>query len=1026
MLKQPIYYEFNLDARTSPSKLIAISHVDDKYSEVLEVAVKQNDRFVYMGGATVVARMVLHREKDYLLSDSVPCTVNANGNILIPFDNAVVKTSQGVVKIEVNITRDTDELTLQFPLWVSVTGSILDNAEVTPESEGTIPDLLKEAADALEDATEALENLGNYDNLDNKPQINGVTLSGNKTPAELGLQKALTAGDNVNIDANGNITITGIVKYADGADGQAGTDGELAALDGNGALKRSGVTVTQSVGEGSTDKVPTTEAVRNALNDAEDTTAENIDSIFQGNSAFFPQLYFEQYFTANGSNYRLIYDDKDGERHVLFDFAQLPTTVEDGSVTLDKLHSGVIDSTLSTQGAAAEAKTTGEARNRFDSTVQGASSTNTSNSIYLKTGETAKITISDFDGTSATAFIKGHSSPSLSIYRDGVYKFTAQYDGLLTLYGAGTTTFIADVELMTLAAVRLENTQAQADSNTLEIDALKDTVFSSVNGDVEQGSYHTAGGWKYDTDIACRTASYTPQTALRAVFNDGIKAGVRAFDINGTYVGGYTGSGFSTNYTQFVKLDSPIALRDLTAEYDYNLRLVFTKSAGGNIVPNDVGLQYEVSAIPDEAEIDALKDAVFPFVNGDVEQGSYDTAGGGKHDTDRACRTASYTPQTALRAVFNDGIKAGVRAFDINGTYVGGYTGSGFSTDYTQFAKLDSPIALRDFTAEYGYNWKLAFIKSAGGNIVPNDVGLQYEVSAIPDEAEIYTVGTNGDFSGFTEMLIALASNSKEKIVYVYGGVYDIFDEMGGAEYISSIENASSLSWRGVNHIVPPNTTIIGVGKVVLEWNPSDSEIISQNHAFLFSPLNLSGSCTIKNIEIRCSNCRYGIHDETGGRAVYNGTTRVLDNVRVYYTASTYGVHYAYGAGHNKNSKYIYNNCVFSAAYGIAWSSHDWPATEYENSTFEFNNCIFKNNLPTSPSGKAGIRFSSTATDSRQDIVKINGCDFNNITFGTEGSSSVKQGYTVTTMLCPSFTVTYTDRIASGDRIAPTVYLSVS
>ncbi len=187
MLKQPIYYEFNLDARTSPSKLIAISHVDDKYSEVLEVAVKQNDRFVYMGGATVIARMVLHRDKDYLLSDTVPCTVNDNGNILIPFDNAVVKTLQGVVKIEVNITRDTDELTLQFPLWVSVTGSILDNAEVTPESEGTIPDLLKDAADALEDATEALDRLGSYNNLEDKPQINGVTLSGDKTSDVLGV-----------------------------------------------------------------------------------------------------------------------------------------------------------------------------------------------------------------------------------------------------------------------------------------------------------------------------------------------------------------------------------------------------------------------------------------------------------------------------------------------------------------------------------------------------------------------------------------------------------------------------------------------------------------------------------------------------------------------------------------------------------------------------------------------------------------------------------------------------------------------
>ena len=185
MLKQPIYVEFNLDDKVSSSKLIAISHVDDRYSEIIEVALMQNGRHIYAGGATVVARMVLHRGKDYLLSDDVTCTVNANGNILIPFDNAVVKTLQDVVKIEVNITRDTDELTLQFPLWVSVNGSILDNAEVTPESEGTISDLLKEAADALEDAKEALGRFGSYSNLEDKPQINGVTLDGDKTSGEL-------------------------------------------------------------------------------------------------------------------------------------------------------------------------------------------------------------------------------------------------------------------------------------------------------------------------------------------------------------------------------------------------------------------------------------------------------------------------------------------------------------------------------------------------------------------------------------------------------------------------------------------------------------------------------------------------------------------------------------------------------------------------------------------------------------------------------------------------------------------------
>ena len=214
MIKQPISVVFDLDAKIGNSKLIAISHVEDKYNEVLEVNVRQNGAHIDLTGVTAIARMVLHAEKDYLISDNVPCTINNSGNILIPFDNAVVKIMQGTVKIEVSISRGEDDvLTLQFPLWVSVKGSILGGAEVTPKSEGTIPDLLKDAKAALDDATEALENLGDYDNLEKKPQIGGVTLSGDQTPDELGLQKKLTAGENVNIDANGNITITGITKY---------------------------------------------------------------------------------------------------------------------------------------------------------------------------------------------------------------------------------------------------------------------------------------------------------------------------------------------------------------------------------------------------------------------------------------------------------------------------------------------------------------------------------------------------------------------------------------------------------------------------------------------------------------------------------------------------------------------------------------------------------------------------------------------------------------------------------------------
>ena len=185
MIKRPIYTEFNLDAKAGTPQIIAVTHTDDRNADVLEVNVRQNGAHIDLTGATVFARMVLHKDRDYLLSDSVPCSVSDSGNVLIPFDNAVIPVQKGKIKIEVNLTQADSVLTLQFPLWVSVNGSILDNAEVTPESKGTIPDLLKEAADALEDAKEALEASGDYENLDNKPQINGVTLSGNKTSGEL-------------------------------------------------------------------------------------------------------------------------------------------------------------------------------------------------------------------------------------------------------------------------------------------------------------------------------------------------------------------------------------------------------------------------------------------------------------------------------------------------------------------------------------------------------------------------------------------------------------------------------------------------------------------------------------------------------------------------------------------------------------------------------------------------------------------------------------------------------------------------
>lgn len=62
---------------------------------------------------------------------------------------------------------------------------------------------------------EWLESLKNYEELNNKPQINSVTLSGNKSSDDLELQKKLTAGDNITIEGNVISATGGVTDYAE-------------------------------------------------------------------------------------------------------------------------------------------------------------------------------------------------------------------------------------------------------------------------------------------------------------------------------------------------------------------------------------------------------------------------------------------------------------------------------------------------------------------------------------------------------------------------------------------------------------------------------------------------------------------------------------------------------------------------------------------------------------------------------------------------------------------------------------------
>ena len=212
---QPVFtrYDINRKIPFDWSSPIVVDHVEDYETRFIEVYVYESvyNKQVDLKGTTVIARIVaaLSTEK-ILLNDNVACTLNGSGNIIIPIDGKVIETLASTLLIEVRITQDDQALVLPFPLYVQMRGSILDDAGVAPESRGTIPELLEAAIAALEEAK-------NYENLENKPQINGRTLSGDKTSDDLGLQKKLTAGQNITLESDGTISAEGggVTSYND-------------------------------------------------------------------------------------------------------------------------------------------------------------------------------------------------------------------------------------------------------------------------------------------------------------------------------------------------------------------------------------------------------------------------------------------------------------------------------------------------------------------------------------------------------------------------------------------------------------------------------------------------------------------------------------------------------------------------------------------------------------------------------------------------------------------------------------------
>lgn len=240
------------------------------------------------------------------------------------------------------------------------------------------------------------------------------------------------------------------------------------------------------------------------------------------------------------------------------------------------------------------------------------------------------------------------------------------------------------------------------------------------------------------------------------------------------------------------------------------------------------------------------------------------------------------------------------------------------------------------------------------------------------NEREIH-IGTGKDYTSIMAAFKAYENDTAPKKFIIDAGVYDIYTELGGAEFLATI--GAGDNWADVSTIVPENSKVIGIGSVTLLYQPDAEDIPSDNAISCISPINVRGSVEIENITIICKNCRYAIHDETGTNSRYNNTKKAYKNVRAiklvndYVPSGSVISGQSFGCGFGAANDYQFENCYFKSNV-TAFSMHNNPTTaDYQGTNVTIKNCMFDTDATQT------MRFGAVYSEhAMENIINMHGC----------------------------------------------------
>ena len=145
-----ICLSYNIDSGCPP-KRETVTHVNDVNTRIIELTLKQGDDKLSLDSECKASASIVERFTKKLIVSEMECEISESGNILIPIDNLHFRDKMDInIEVSVNDSSGGRVLTLPFPIWVRVNPSVLDDAEVSDKSLGTVPELLKEAKELVE------------------------------------------------------------------------------------------------------------------------------------------------------------------------------------------------------------------------------------------------------------------------------------------------------------------------------------------------------------------------------------------------------------------------------------------------------------------------------------------------------------------------------------------------------------------------------------------------------------------------------------------------------------------------------------------------------------------------------------------------------------------------------------------------------------------------------------------------------------------------------------------------------------